>query len=135
MVASIVLFDGQCNFCSGWVKFILKRDPKGQFHYASLQSDVARQLLAERGQDQPKLDSILLIEGEQVYSESTAVLRILKGLTGFWKALYALMIVPKPLRDFFYRRFAKHRYQWFGQSESCLYPSRDVRTRFLEITS
>ena len=38
----IVLVDGVCHFCQGLTKWIIKRDPEGKYHFASLQSDVAK---------------------------------------------------------------------------------------------
>lgn len=129
-----VLFDGVCNFCSGWVRFIIDRDPKKYFTFASLQSKVADELLAKHGKH-TSLDSIVLLENDQYYSESTAVLRICKQLTGLWKFLYVFILVPKPIRDFFYRWFAKNRYRFFGKSESCMLPTPEIRERFLEMSS
>lgn len=128
-----VLFDGVCNFCNGWVKFIVKRDPKQYFRFASLQSDVAAALLKER-QMEVSLNTIVLLEGDQHYTESTAILRICKHLTGFWKLLYLLRFIPKPIRDGCYRLFAKNRYRFFGKQESCLLPTPELRKRFLEIS-
>lgn len=129
-----VLFDGVCNFCNGWVRFIINRDPKKYFYFASLQSKVADELLAKHGMN-TSLDSIVLLENDQYYSESTAVLRICKKLTGLWKLLYVFIIIPKPVRDFFYRWFAKNRYRFFGKSETCMLPTPEVRERFLEMSS
>ncbi|MGY0203700.1 thiol-disulfide oxidoreductase DCC family protein, partial [Acinetobacter soli] len=33
------MFDGDCNFCDASVQFILNRDTKGHFHFASLQGE------------------------------------------------------------------------------------------------
>ena len=62
----IVLFDGVCNLCSGSVQFIIRRDPKGRFRFASLQSPVGERLRAELGID-PALDSVLLVEDGRWY--------------------------------------------------------------------
>lgn len=128
-----VLFDGVCNFCNGWVKFIIQRDPNQYFRFASLQSDAAASLLKER-QLEVSLHSIVLLEGDQHFTESTAVLRICKHLKGLWKYCYLLRFVPKPIRDGCYRWFARNRYRFFGKQESCLLPTPELRKRFLEIS-
>ena len=74
----IVLFDGVCNLCNGAVRFILARDPRERFRFASLQSDVARRLL--KGDGPP--ETIVLIEAGKIYTKSTAALRIARGLSG-----------------------------------------------------
>ncbi|MEN1969547.1 thiol-disulfide oxidoreductase DCC family protein [Lentibacillus sp. N15] len=126
----IILFDGACNFCDKSVQFILKRDPNGRFKFASLQSDIGKDLL--RKYDAPSdIDSMVLIEGNKCYFKSSAALRICKNLKGLWKLLYFLLAVPKPLRDVFYKIIAKNRYKWFGKKESCMLPSPEERKRFL----
>jgi predicted DCC family thiol-disulfide oxidoreductase YuxK len=34
----IILFDGVCNLCTGSVQFVVERDSRKQFRFASLQS-------------------------------------------------------------------------------------------------
>ncbi|RJS61936.1 thiol-disulfide oxidoreductase DCC family protein [Bacillus sp. PK3_68] len=126
----IILFDGECNFCDSSVQFIIKNDPKGIFHFASLQSDTGRSLL-KKHRVPSDIDSMILIEGDKVYYKSAAALRICKHLKGAWKLLYALIIVPRPIRNIAYDFIAKNRYKWFGKKESCMLPSPSVRARFI----
>jgi predicted DCC family thiol-disulfide oxidoreductase YuxK len=125
-----VLFDGVCNVCNNWVQFIIKRDPSAKFRFASLQSDEAKILLQNYDQ-KVSLDSIVLLQDGKVYTESTAILQIFRKLAGLWPLLHVFRIVPSFIRDSFYRWFAKNRYRWFGQQESCMIPTPEVRQRFL----
>ncbi|MGG0717802.1 thiol-disulfide oxidoreductase DCC family protein [Robertmurraya massiliosenegalensis] len=125
-----ILFDGECNFCDQSVQFIIKRDPDGVFKFASLQSDIGKKLLNNYNASS-EIDSFVLIEGEQCYFKSSAALRVCKNLKGAWKLLYFLLVIPKPLRDFFYGMIAKNRYKWFGKKDSCMLPSPEERKRFL----
>ncbi|WP_077211956.1 thiol-disulfide oxidoreductase DCC family protein [Bacillus dakarensis] len=127
---AIILFDGVCNFCNSSVQFIIKRDRAGYFQFASLQSEVGKSLLAQRPELQ-NLDSIVLIENGQFFTESSAALRIARKLDGFWKLAFLLNALPKVCRDPFYRFFAKNRYRWFGKQEACMMPTKDMRARFL----
>lgn len=125
-----MLFDGECNFCDVSVQFILKRDPKGVFKFASLQSEIGQQLLKEY--DVPNhMDSIVLIDGDGFYTKSTAALKIARQLTNFWKYFYIFIIVPKFVRDIAYNVIAKNRYKWFGKKEACMLPTAEQRNRFL----
>ena len=130
---SVVLFDGVCNFCNGAVNFIIDRDRKGRFRFAPLQSEAAAALLKQNGREVPAgdPDTLILVEDGKVYERSTAALRIARGLRMPWPLFYALIIVPRPLRDFFYRVFARNRYRWFGRSDSCRMPTPELRARFL----
>lgn len=130
-MSAIVLFDGVCNFCDGAVNFIIERDAKNYFKFAPLQSENGQKLAAEHGIDLQKIDSIILIEGGEAYTESTAALKIARNLGGFWSWAYALIIVPKFIRDYFYRLFAKNRYRLFGKKDACTLPSPEVRAKFL----
>ena len=127
---NIILFDGVCNFCDQSVQFIIKRDRVGFYKFASLQSDIGQKLL-EQHEVPNDTDSFLFIKNNKVYSKSTAALHVVRNLDGLWKVLYPLLIIPRPIRDFFYNILAKNRYKWFGKKESCTLPSPEIRNRFL----
>ncbi|MDY0407014.1 thiol-disulfide oxidoreductase DCC family protein [Virgibacillus sp. 179-BFC.A HS] len=129
-MAKIILFDGVCNLCEFSVQFIIKRDPKGCFRFASLQSEPGEKL--KRQYSIPDdMQSVVLIEDGNYYTQSTAALKICRQLRGFWKLLYALIIIPKPIRNLCYRFIADHRYQWFGKKQSCMLPTPELKKRFL----
>ena len=129
----IVLFDGTCNFCDKSVQFIIKRDPVGHFKYASLQSDVGREL-REKYKIPEDVDSMVLIEGDKAYTKSAAALHIAKKLDGLWHLAFLFIVVPKPIRDRAYDYIAANRFKWFGkktEEEACRLPPRNIRERFL----
>ena len=129
-MGSSILFDGVCNFCNSAVNFIIKHDHEKIFRFAPLQSEFGEQMRAkfEIGDD---VDSIVLIEDDKAYLHSTAGLRVAKRLGGIWSLGYAFIIIPRPIRDWFYRLFAKYRYKLFGKKDVCMMPTPDVRERFL----
>lgn len=126
----IILFDGTCNFCSFWVKFVVKRDKKDQFRFTSLQSEKGKELLQKYTVD-PKIDSVVLIEKEKVYIKSTAALKILKTLGGLKSIFYGLIIVPSFIRNFIYDLIAKYRYKWFGKNDCEFIPNQNIKNKFL----
>ena len=132
---AIILFDGVCNLCNGFVNFVIDRDPDAVFRFAALQSDAAQVLLrqhevqAERG---TLLQSVILIEDGTLYRRSTAALRIARRLTAPWPLLYALIAVPRPLRDTIYDGVAARRYDWFGKRDQCRVPTPELQRRFLD---
>lgn len=128
----IVLFDGVCSVCDSVVHFIYDRDQRGLFTFAPLQSPAGQELVERFGLAQD-LSTIVLIDGDRAYTKSTAALRIARLLDGAWPLLYALRVVPRPLRDVAYRYFAAHRYRWFGQLEHCRVPEPEMRRRFLDL--
>jgi len=128
---AVVLFDGVCNLCNGTVQFIIARDPGARFRFAALESDAARRMLTECGVQGPLPDSVALVEGGKVYTRSSAAVRIARRLRFPWWGLYALVVVPRPLRDALYDYVARHRYRWFGKREACMMPTPELRSRFL----
>lgn len=130
-MSAIVLFDGVCNFCNGSVNFIIERDKENYFKFAPLQSQIGEELLQKYEIDKAETDSVILIEDEKAYMHSTAALRIARRLGGIWSWLYAFIIVPRGLRDFIYRLFAKNRYRLFGKQDACMMPTPEIRQRFL----
>ena len=117
---NIILFDGVCNLCNTFVRFIIKRDKSGKFKFASLQSDYARTLLNKPLSPDIPPETVIYTENGKIYEKSTAVLKIMKNLDGFWKMFYIFILIPKPLRDLVYTFFAKRRYWIFGKCEKCI---------------
>lgn len=130
--ASILLFDGVCHLCHGAVQFILQRDPHGSIHFASLQSEKGQELLSAYRYE-GSLQSVVLIENGELYTKSDAVLRVGRKLSGAWPILSLIgLALPRGLRDVVYNWIARNRYRWFGQSEKCMLPTPEIRSRFLE---
>lgn len=128
---AIILFDGVCNFCDDPVNFIIENDTAKYFKFAPLQTEIAQQLLSKYNINKVDTDSVILIKDNKAYTHSTAVLKIANKLGGFYSILYNLIIVPKFIRDFFYKTFAKYRYKFFGKKDSCMIPTPEIRERFL----
>jgi predicted DCC family thiol-disulfide oxidoreductase YuxK len=131
MTERILLFDGVCNLCNGAVQFVINRDERQKFRFASLQSEAGQDLLRHFGLSTQRFDSFVLIEGERFHTESTAALRVAKQMGGGWPLLYAFIIVPAPIRNAVYRFVARNRYRWFGRKESCAIPTPGLEARFL----
>lgn len=118
---SVILFDGVCNLCNAWVVFVIERDPNARFAFAPLGSDAANELLRSRSA-QMRSDSIILVEKDGIYDQSTAALRIARRLSGAWPLAVAFLVIPKFLRDAVYRVIARNRYRWFGRRDVCMAP-------------
>ncbi|MAW93788.1 MULTISPECIES: thiol-disulfide oxidoreductase DCC family protein [unclassified Leeuwenhoekiella] len=128
----IILFDGVCNLCNGAINFIIKHDPKAQFKFASLQGETGTHLLDKHRINPKKTDSIILIEPDRVSVKSAAALRISKDLNKGYPLLYAFMIIPGLIRNAVYDFIARNRYKWFGKKESCMIPTPELKSRFLD---
>ena len=129
---SIILFDGVCNLCNSSVNFIIKHDKKKHFLFASLQSDAAKEILLQFPTKNLTLDSILLIEGKDIYEKSSAALKISKHLSNGFHLFNYFIIIPLFIRDSIYNLISKNRYKWFGRKDKCMIPTEEVKSRFLE---
>ena len=128
----VILFDGVCNLCTGSVRFVIGRDARKQFRFASLQSPVAEKLVGAQGRDGDRLESVVLVVGERTYRKSTAALLIARRLDGLWPVLAVFLLVPRPLRDAVYGWIGKRRYRLFGKREVCWKPRPELAERFLD---
>ncbi|MEM7391719.1 MAG: DCC1-like thiol-disulfide oxidoreductase family protein, partial [Verrucomicrobiota bacterium] len=97
-----------------------------------LQSETGRTLLENAGLDAEALDSVVLIMDGKAYQKSTAALRVSRRLGGLWPALYAFIIVPRPIRDWVYDVIARNRYAWWGKQDACMIPTPEIRDRFID---
>ncbi|WP_332647189.1 thiol-disulfide oxidoreductase DCC family protein [Lysinibacillus sp. 54212] len=131
IILGIVLFDGLCHFCDASVQFILKRDKQARINFAALQSNKGAQL-KEQYRIEESIDSLVFIDEERAYVKSDAALKIAKKLNGLWKLAYLAVLIPRPIRDYFYDIVAKNRYKWFGQRQSCMLPTKEQRNRFID---
>jgi predicted DCC family thiol-disulfide oxidoreductase YuxK len=130
----LYFFDGYCVLCSGFVAFCLARDPGGRLKFASAQSALGQRVLKQLGlPDRTFERTILLLDGEEVYARSAAVLRALRYLSGPVRWLKPLLLIPAWLRDPLYDLVARNRYRWFGQRPACFAPTAATRTRFIDL--
>ena len=127
----VIVFDGVCNWCNFWVDFTMSRDPSGKFKFGLLQSDQARQIMNALGLSLDDFGTFFLLEQGEVYQKSTAALRVLRHLSGFWPLLYSCILIPRAIRDTFYDFIAHHRYRWMGKSGTCRVPTPEERGRFV----
>lgn len=131
-VKGIILFDGICNLCNRSVQWLIARDTKARFRFGTLQNAAARELVESVRVEQRDMGTVLYVKDGRVLDRSTAALTILKDLGGLWSLTYAFIIVPPVLRDAVYRWVARNRYKWFGQRSTCMVPTPELRSRFLD---
>lgn len=127
----IIVFDGVCVLCNGWVRFLLKRDRAVGFRFAAMQGESGRALLAKHGLNPDDPNSFLLIDEAGAHTDSDAILRVLSRLGGGWRLMAVLRVIPSVLRDLAYRWIARNRYRLFGRHDVCLMPDAELRGRFL----
>lgn len=151
----MLLYDGVCNLCNGWVNFVIDRDPQGRYKFAALQGEAGRALMTRVGRNPDDLSTLVLIEWQQqqssqhvpllaqrapeevVYIKSEAVLRVVEDVAGrvLGAAAYAARtMIPRSFRDYIYSNcVAPNRYLLFGKNDNCRRVTAALRPRFLDL--
>jgi predicted DCC family thiol-disulfide oxidoreductase YuxK len=128
----ILFYDGVCGLCDRLVQFVLRRDRRARFRFATLQGVAAAQTLARFGKDPAELDTVyVLTDDGRLLHKARAIFFILNQLGLPWSLVGIFGVLPTVVIDWFYDRVAKNRYRMFGKRESCMLPSGDERARFL----
>lgn len=128
----VIVFDGVCNLCNGFVQFVIKRDRKKLFKFASLQSVYGQGLMQHFKLNPQVFDTVLLYDGTNVFTRTDATIAILGSLGGIWKVFTLCKVLPRPIRNSLYNFIAKRRYKLFGKSETCMVPTPELRDRFVD---
>ncbi len=128
----IVLFDGVCNLCNTSVRFLLAYNRKENLHFASLQSNFAKELLAKHNLPSTDFDTVIFIENQKISTQSKAVFEISKHLIYPWRAIENFKYLPTSITDWFYKQISKNRYMWFGRKKECMLPKAEWKYRFHE---
>jgi predicted DCC family thiol-disulfide oxidoreductase YuxK len=127
---AIILFDGVCNLCNAFIRWIIQRDRRAHFKFAALQSEAGRGAIS--AYTIPEEETVLLVEDGSVYVKSEAALRIIRRLGWLGRLSPILRLIPRRMRDGVYDFVARNRYGWFGRRDRCMIPTDDVRPRFLD---
>lgn len=128
---AVIVFDGVCVLCNGWVRFLLRQDRQQHYCFAAMQSASGRRLLKEHGLDPDDPVSFLLVEDGRAWRNTDAIRRVVASLGGFWCLAHVIVLMPRVVRDALYRLVARNRYRWFGKHDSCYLPSMEENSRFL----
>lgn len=126
----ILFFDGVCHLCNGLVDYLLRKDSSKELCFAPLQGPTAAAWFSR--EERTALESVVYLDQGVTYVRSSAVVRVLASLGGFYRLCIVLLVIPAPLRDVVYKWVAKNRYAWFGQREVCRLPTPEERGRLLE---
>ncbi len=125
-----VFYDGDCGFCNYWVQWILRRDQKDLFLFASLQSDFGQHFLKSRGLENKTFNTLILWSPEKYYlTKSEAILKIAKLLGGKYQILANMNIFPLFLTNFFYDKISKNRHKI--KIKNCSLPTEKERQKMI----
>jgi predicted DCC family thiol-disulfide oxidoreductase YuxK len=130
---NIILFDGSCAFCNGFIRRILKVD-RVRFRLCDQQSRQftliaqAHRLPLSAGKD---AGTIYLIQGGKAYTRAAAISRILRGCKLPYRMMGRLLqLVPQFISNFVYDWIAQRRHRII-MSQVCTLPSPEMKQRVI----
>ena len=111
----ILFFDGECPLCNRVVTFILNHEKESKILFAALDTASTNELLRNHPSYKMDEDTVYFFDGEQLYSKSTAVLKLLAFLKGYLFVLRLGWLLPRGFRDKIYDEVAKRRKRIFKE--------------------
>ena len=129
--APVAVMDAQCAICSWGARMIHRLDRVGTTRICPIQSPLGTALLAHCGLDPQDPASWLFLDAGQAHKDFEAVLHAGRRFGGLGRLMQALRLIPKPLRDWLYRRLARNRYRLFGRADLCALPDPALQRRIL----
>lgn len=127
----LIVFDEVCVLCSGFARFVLRRDRKRGFRFTAAGSPLGQALFRHYGLPTEDYETNLLLADGLAFTKSEAFIEIVARLGRHWPLLRASRVVPRTVRDWSYDRIARNRYRLFGRTPSCMIPPPDAAERFL----
>lgn len=129
----IIVFDGECVFCSGWVKFALKADTRRRYRFMTAQCELGAALYRHYGLDARDYETNILIEDGVAHFRSRGSIKMVAGLGFPWSLAKALSVIPTSIADRLYEFVARNRFRIAGRKSYCYLPSPQDRARFISL--
>ena len=122
----ILIYDGKCNMCSKFIRFIIRVNKNPNLHITDFNSSWTKNNVELN----PNVDSMIFISKNKKYIYSNSIIHLLAETNFFLKPLLGLKLIPKPLRDEAYKILARNRKNII-KSDSCPLPSKKAKNMFL----
>ena len=127
----LIVFDGVCVFCSGFVRLVLSHDKAGRFRFTMAQSGLGQALYRHYRLDPSDFETNLVIINGRLYEKLAAFTKVMAVLGWPWRALAVLNALPRPVGNWLYDRIARNRYRIFGRYDTCMLPSAELKARLI----
>ncbi|MGX5832235.1 thiol-disulfide oxidoreductase DCC family protein [Mesorhizobium sp. 43Arga] len=127
----LVVFDGVCVLCSGFVRMVVRLDRQSRFRFATAQSPFGEALFRKHGLRTDVYETNLVLVDGLAFTKLDSLVAVMSELGWPWRAANALLLLPRPLRDRLYASIARNRYALFGRKDSCGIPSAELRGRLV----
>ena len=129
--APVAVMDAECAICSWGARMIHRLDRSGRVRICPIQSPLGAALLRHYGLKAEDPSTWLFIDEGHAHVDFDAVIHAGQRFGGWGRLTAVLWILPKPLRDWLYRRLARNRYALFGRADLCALPDPAFQRRLL----
>ena len=129
--APLAVMDADCAVCSWGARMIHRLDRSGSVRICPIQSPLGSALLRHYGLEPVDPTTWLFIDGGVAHQDFEAVIHAARRFGGWGRLATVLLILPRPLRDWGYRRLARNRYALFGRGDMCALPDPEFQKRLL----
>jgi predicted DCC family thiol-disulfide oxidoreductase YuxK len=123
--------DATCALCSFGARMLHRIDRTGDIRICPIQTEMGQGLLRDNGLDPDDPATWLFIDGDQVWTDFDAMIRIGERSGGFGYILSLMRVVPGPLRTRMYLWIARNRHRMFGRGDICAIPDAALRARLI----
>jgi len=127
----VLLLDGVCNLCSGFLHFVLKHERDRDLTFCWVQSQAGSEILRWVGLPADEYDTMVYVRSGSHYIRSTAFLEVARHFRFPWRIVRICLVVPRVVRDRLYDQIAGKRYAMFGRTPECTAPTGDLLRRFV----
>lgn len=129
---NLIVFDGECVLCSGFFRFMLKRDKARRFEFATAQSPLGQRMYEALNLSAADFETNLVIVDGKIFQRLDAFAAAMRALPGGWPFLSLVRFLPRAVKDPLYFSIARNRYVLFGRYETCMIPDAALLERFAE---
>lgn len=128
----LIVFDHECVFCSGFVRFVFSRDPQYRFNFTAAQSELGQRLYRENGLNTSDFSTNLVFVDGKLYTKMAAFIKVMEVLGRPYSALTFTRFIPVSISNWIYDRIARNRYRIWGRYETCMIPSKELKERVID---
>lgn len=118
--ADVVIYDGDCRFCTGQVERIARLDRGGRLAFISLHDPRVAERYPDLTHDR-LMEEMVVVDGQGNRHGGAAGFRYFTRRLPLLWPLAPMMHIPfsLPLWQWGYRLIAKHRYKLMGKNDRC----------------
>ncbi len=129
---NLIIFDGECVFCSSFARFVSKYDRRKLFRFAAAQSSLGQSLYIRHGLDSREFTTNLVFVDGVLFTKLSAFIKVMDCLGWPWRGLTILKLLPSRVSDGLYDFIARNRFRWMGKRDVCALPSKEMRDRMID---